>query len=452
MQTEKQKNINLEMKRLLIIFLALTLFCGPAFSQKKDTYRVRTVVIDPGHGGAKPGAQGKHVQEKELTLAIAKKFGKLISDNYPDVKVIYTRTKDVDISLAERAHIANRNKADLFISIHANSHPTSVPSGVETFVMGLSESRANLEVARKENADILLEADYKNNADYSGFDPNAPETYVMLAMFQSAFIDKSLNFAQNIQNQYKKNIKTIDRGVKQAELYVLYKTSMPSVLTEVGFISNPTEEAYMMSAEGQATIAICLFNAFMNYKSVEDGSPRIAKPVINIEGYKAPASKTEQPKPTPTVVTDTLKAVTEKDTIETKAPVETVREEPPVAPTAKPVPTVALAKREDTVAVEQKAAPATDGEGLRYRVQFCTAQRVMKAGDPDLGGIKDFHYTQTSAGYAYSAGNYTTRQEAQKRCNTLKQTTRFKDAFVIAIYNGERIGMDEARRIENTKK
>ncbi len=190
----------------------------------------------------------------------------------------------------------------------------------------------------------------------------------------------------------------------------------------------------------------------MNYKSVEDGSPRIAKPVINIEGYKAPASKTEQPKPTPTVVTDTLKAVTEKDTIETKAPVETVREEPPVAPTAKPVPTVALAKREDTVAVEQKAAPATDGEGLRYRVQFCTAQRVMKAGDPDLGGIKDFHYTQTSAGYAYSAGNYTTRQEAQKRCNTLKQTTRFKDAFVIAIYNGERIGMDEARRIENTKK
>lgn len=446
------------MKRLFIIFLALTLFCGPAFSQKKDTYRVRTVVIDPGHGGAKPGAQGKHVQEKELTLAIAKKFGKLISDNYPDVKVIYTRTKDVDISLAERAHIANRNKADLFISIHANSHPTSVPSGVETFVMGLSESRANLEVARKENADILLEADYKNNADYSGFDPNAPETYVMLAMFQSAFMDKSLNFAQAIQNQYKKNIKTIDRGVKQAELYVLYKTSMPSVLTEVGFISNPTEEAYMMSAEGQATIAICLFNAFMNYKSVEDGSPRIAKPVINIDGYKAPAIKTEQPKPTPAVVVDTVKAVAVKDTVKAKAPIVTVREEDPVAPTVKPVPTAALAQREDTIVAEQKPAPApeqkpaSNGEGLRYRVQFCTAQRVMKAGDPDLGGIKDFHYTQTSAGYAYSAGDYTTRQEAQKRCNTLKQTTRFKDAFVIAIYNGERINMDEARRIESIKK
>lgn len=453
------------MKRLFIIFLALTLFCAPAFSQKKDTYRVRTIVIDPGHGGAKPGAQGKHVQEKELTLSIAKKFGKLISDNYPDVKVIYTRTKDVDISLAERAHIANRNKADLFISIHANSHPTSAPTGVETFVMGLSESRANLEVARKENADILLEADYKNNADYSGFDPNAPETYVMLAMFQSAFMDKSLNFAQAIQNQYKKNIKTIDRGVKQAELYVLYKTSMPSVLTEVGFISNPTEEAYMMSAEGQATIAICLFNAFMNYKSIEDGSPRIAKPVINIEGYKAPIQKTEQPKPTSAIVVDTAKAVVAKDTVETKTTVEAIREEPPVAPTAKPVPTVALVQREDTTAAqkeppvaEQKPAatpeqkPAVKGEGLRYRVQFCTAQRVMKAGDPDLGGIKDFHYTQTSAGYAYSAGDYTSRQEAQKRCNTLKQTTRFKDAFVIALYNGERISMDEARRIENTPK
>lgn len=456
MQTEKQKNIDLEMKRLFIIFLALTLFCGPAFSQKKDTYRVRTVVIDPGHGGAKPGAQGKHVQEKEITLSIAKKFGKLISDNYPDVKVIYTRTKDVDISLAERAHIANRNKADLFISIHANSHPTSVPSGVETFVMGLSESRANLEVARKENADILLEADYKNNADYSGFDPNAPETYVMLAMFQSAFMDKSLNFAQAIQNQYKKHIKTIDRGVKQAELYVLYKTSMPSVLTEVGFISNPTEEAYMMSAEGQATIAICLFNAFMNYKSIEDGSPRIAKPVINIDGYKASAPKTEQTKPTPTVVVDTNKVEVTKDTVEAKAPVETVREEAPVAPSTKPVPTVALVQREDTTAVEKKPIeeqkPVVNDEGLRYRVQFCTAQRVMKVGDPDLGGIKDFQYSKTSAGYAYSAGNYTTRQEAQKRCNTLKQTTRFKDAFVIAIYNGERITMDEARRIENTKK
>ena len=148
------------MKRLFAIIIVLLLPCGAVFSQKKDTYHVRTVVVDPGHGGAKPGAQGSRSWEKDITLSVAKKFGKLIEDNYPDVKVIYTRTTDVDISLAERAHIANRNKADLFISVHANSHPTSSPTGVETFVMGLSESRANLEVAKKENADILLEAGY----------------------------------------------------------------------------------------------------------------------------------------------------------------------------------------------------------------------------------------------------------------------------------------------------
>ena len=305
------------MKKILTIIFAVALVSGPVFSQKKDTYKVRTVVIDPGHGGAKPGAQGSRSWEKNITLDVAKKFGQLIQDNYPDVKVIYTRTTDVDISLAERAHIANRNKADLFISIHANSHPTSTPTGVETFVMGLSESKANLEVARKENADILLETGYKNNADYQGFDPNSPETYVMLAMFQNSFIDKSLNFAQAIQTQYKQSLKTINRGVKQAELYVLYKTTCPSVLTEIGFISNPNEEAFMLSEEGQAKIAICLFNAFMTYKATEEGTGRIANPVIRIKGYKAPdeatassesgsrssevAAAQEQPKPEPNV-------------------------------------------------------------------------------------------------------------------------------------------------------
>ena len=170
------------MKRLFVILLALALPCGMLFSQKKSHSGVHTVVIDPGHGGNKPGAIGSRSQEKAITLDIALKLGKLIKDNYPDVNVIFTRTTDVDISLAERAHIANRNKADLFISIHANSHPTSAPTGVETFVMGLSESRANLAVAQKENADILLEADYKTNADYKDFDPNSPESYVMLTM------------------------------------------------------------------------------------------------------------------------------------------------------------------------------------------------------------------------------------------------------------------------------
>ena len=489
------------MKRIIAIFIVLLVCCGPVFSQKKETYRVRTVVIDPGHGGAKPGAQGKRSQEKAITLSVAKKFGKLLEDNYPDLKVIYTRTTDVDISLAERAHIANRNKADLFISIHANSHPTSTPTGVETFVMGLSESRANLEVAKKENADILLEADYKNNSDYQGFDPNAPETYVMLTMFQNAFIDKSLNLAQAIQNQYKQNLKTINRGVKQAELYVLYKTTCPSVLTEIGFISNPTEEAFMLTDEGQAKIAVSLFNAFMTYKSTEEGTDRIANPIINIKGWKQAGAK-EEPKPAEQPVvkeepkdTPAPESVAEEKPIEPKpelvekaaepqpAEVKPAVETPQVAPAVKPTPSAQLPTVKEPVApkAEPKAEPKVEQpkvepkkeepkkaepkveqpkqqaqpaatSGVRYRVQFCTATRDMKVGDPDLQGIKDFHVSRSGKFYMYTAGDYTTLAEARQRCKTIKESTRFKDAFVVAIYKGERITMERAAQSEKEKK
>lgn len=476
------------MKRLFIAFIVLILPCGTVFSQKKETYRVRTVVIDPGHGGAKPGAQGAKSWEKNITLSVAKKFGQLLQDNYPDVKVIYTRTTDVDISLAERAHIANRNKADLFISIHANSHPTHSPTGVETFVMGLSESKANLEVARKENADILLEADYKNNADYSGFDPNAPETYVMLAMFQNAFIDKSLNLAQAIQNQYKQNLKTINRGVKQAELYVLYKTTCPSVLTEIGFISNPTEEAFMLSDEGQAKIAVSLFNAFMSYKAAEEGTAKLTNPVINLKGWneksKAEAPKQEEPKPevkaepkpeaAPEAAVDTVPVAVESVAVPDSVPAAVVPAV--VTPAEKPVPTATLPEVQPQPKPEPKAEvkpepkpevkPAPKAEpkpapkpeakpttgAITYRVQFCSSTRLLKAGDPDLQGIKDIHYVQNGKYYVYSAGNYSTVQEARQRCNTIKQTTSFRDAFVIAIYRGERITLERAAQIESQKK
>ncbi len=460
------------MKRLFVLFIVLLLPAGSLFSQKKETYRVRTVVIDPGHGGAKPGAQGSKSWEKNITLDVAKKFGQLIKDNYPDVKVIFTRTTDADISLAERAHIANRNKADLFISIHANSHPTTAPTGVETFVMGLSESKANLEVAKKENADILLEADYKNNADYSGFDPNAPETYVMLAMFQNAFIDKSLNLAQAIQTQYRQNLKTINRGVKQAELYVLYKTTCPSVLTEIGFISNPTEEAFMLSEEGQAKIAVCLFNAFMTYKSTEEGTAKIANPVINLKGYGVQPVAEEPQSETPAAVTaeqkDTAVAVQQPEevavvtdtTIEVPKPVQTPAvkptpsaELPVVQPKQEPQPVVAPAPK-PTPKPETKpaATPTKDKAGIVYRVQFCSSLREMKPGDPDLHGIKDIHSMQNGKYHVYSAGDYGNVQEARQRCKKIKETTPFRDAFVIAIFRGERITLERAAQIERNSK
>ncbi len=466
------------MKKILTILFALALVSGPVFSQKKDTYKVRTVVIDPGHGGAKPGAQGSRSQEKAITLAVAKKFGQLIQDNYPDVKVIYTRTTDVDISLAERAHIANRNKADLFISIHANSHPTSTPTGVETFVMGLSESKANLEVARKENADILLEAGYKDNADYKGFDPNSPESYVMLAMFQNAFIDKSLNFAQNIQNQYKQNLKTINRGVKQAELYVLYKTTCPSVLTEIGFISNPTEEAFMLTEEGQAKIAICLFNAFMTYKATEEGSNRIAKPVIRIKGYTEPTESAEPAKQEPAPALAEAEKPAPEPEVKPEPEAKPATVEPPAKTSDKPVPTVEMPHKEESVAKaevkpepvpepkpEPKVEPKPEPEPAPavppnpppsepepapverpalqqpnntasspdqfYTVQFLTTPNLLKEGSAQLKGISEFETVKKGKNYAYITGRFATFKEATDYCAHLKEATgTFKDAWV----------------------
>ena len=455
------------MRYILSLFLALALFSAPSFSQKKEVYKVRTIVIDPGHGGAKPGAIGSRTTEKAIVLSIAKKFGKLIADNYPDVKIIYTRTTDVDISLAERAHIANRNKADLFVSVHANSHPTSSPTGVETFVMGLSESRANLAVAQKENADILLEADYKENADYKGFDPNSPESYVMLTMFQNAYLDKRLNFAQAIQNQYKQNLKTINRGVKQAELFVLYKTTCPSVLTEVGFISNPTEEAFMMSDEGQAKIAVSLFNAFMIYKATEEGTGRIANPKIDLPGYVPPAP------PEPVETTENSEPSENSEVAENSEASEPVVEQPAVEQPAveqpavveqpRPVPSAELAAvlnapktqtppstpnppstsntpsapSTPTSLITQTPqippiSPASQTTGnVFFTVQFLSSDVELKAGAPEFQGLTDVMLARNGKRYCYSVGRFATFTAASEYCKELQNATPFKDAWAL---------------------
>lgn len=439
------------MKRLLILFVAMLVVSGPAFSQKREPGKVKTLVIDPGHGGDKPGALGKHCQEKELTLSIAKKFGKLVEDNYPDVKVIYTRTTDVDVALSERANIANRAKADLFISIHINSHPTSVPVGMETYVMGLSRSRANMEVAKKENADILLEDGYKNNSEYQGFDPNSPESYVMFAMYQNAYIDKSLNFAQYTQEQYKNSIKTTNRGVKQAEFFVLYKTAMPAVLTEVGFISNPAEEAYMMSDEGQATIAICLLNAFANYKAHEEAVAKPKKMEIDLPGY----GKNKPQKPTPQgdpEADSTLNAQIKQDDALAATILQSQGEEPPkavidplpeknVPPSIEPYRQV----QEEIQTVVQKDEIVV--EGVTYRVQFLTCEKELKDGAKDFKGITDYQMYKQDGLFRYTLGNESTIAKAKNIQNDLRKKG-FKDAFVIAFYNGKRISLQEARELQ----
>ncbi|MBP5240997.1 MAG: N-acetylmuramoyl-L-alanine amidase [Bacteroidales bacterium] len=430
------------MKRLTILFIALFLINGAVFSQKIAVGQVKTVVIDPGHGGAKPGALGRKYKEKDITLSIALKLGKVISDNFEDVTVIYTRKTDVDISLAERARIANRAKADLFLSIHANSHPKPESKGVESFVMGLSNSKANLEVAKKENADILLEDDYKNNADYNGFDPNSPESYIMFALYQHAYIDKSLNFAKNIQDQYKSKIKTINRGVKQAELFVLYKTTSPSVLTEVGFISNPVEEEYIGSDEGQADIVYCLFNAFAEYKAAEEGTKKITNPKFDIPGFNKDKKKQDNKNNKKT-------ADTPKDTTKTAPDTTVVATTTVKADTLKGITGTSkttLPKKSDN---KQNTA-ANDKERAIYRIQFLTSDKKLADDAPQFKGITNFIMTKDRL-YRYLTGETAANLDEAKVLQKTIQEMGFKDAFIVPFYKGERISFEEARRINTAK-
>lgn len=228
-----------------------------------EGYKVKTVVIDAGHGGHDPGTVGKVAKEKTVALKLALELGKRINAQYPDVKVLYTRTTDKFIDLSERSAFANRNNADLFISLHCNASPKSkTVKGTETFVMGLHKTDGNLEVAKRENSVILKETNYQQK--YKGFDPNSPLAYIMLANYQSAFLTNSLRFAQLIENNFGRNRQS--RGVKQAGFLVLWRTTMPSVLVEIGFLSNPDEERYLMSDKGNSENADKILKAFGAYK------------------------------------------------------------------------------------------------------------------------------------------------------------------------------------------
>lgn len=224
-----------------------------------------TVVIDPGHGGNDPGAIGTRGKEKNINLNVARKLGRLIEDNCNDTKVVYTRKSDIFVPLHRRAEIANNAKANLFISIHTNAvaKKNSYVKGTETYTLGLHRTEENLEVAKKENSVILIEDDYKQR--YAGFNPNSSESYIIFEFMQDKNMSQSVNFATLIQQNFK-SYNRIDKGVHQAGFLVLRETSMPSVLVELGYISNPSEETYLLSDKGTTDLANAIYRAFINYK------------------------------------------------------------------------------------------------------------------------------------------------------------------------------------------
>ena len=262
------------------IFALLILVCLPFYAQmetQKASYnsaKIKTIVIDAGHGGKDCGSIGAVTQEKVVTLKIALLLGKYIKENMPDVKVIYTRTSDKFIPLFERAEIANRNQADVFISIHCNSLPKKKNNikGTETYVMGLHSSEENLSVAKRENEVILLEDNYSKH--YQGYNPNSPEAHIMLSMYRNAYLDQSILLAEKVEHQFKDRVKRNSRGVKQAGFVVLKATAMPAVLIETGFLSNKEEEAYLISEKGQSYLASAIYRAFREYRNIVEKSPK----------------------------------------------------------------------------------------------------------------------------------------------------------------------------------
>lgn len=247
-----------------LLLVAITLL-NSSVTFRPAEFKLETIVIDPGHGGKDPGTLGKKAKEKDVALKISLKLGAYIEKNFPDVKVIYTRKDDKYVALDERADMANRNKAQLFICIHANSLPGAPAHGTETFVMGLHKDKGNFEVAKRENSVILMDENYQQR--YEGFDPKSPESYILFTLSQSAYHESSLRFAQKVENQFKTKAGRFSRGVKQAGFLVLWKTSMPSVLIETGFLSQGKEESFLLSDDGQDMIASGIYRAFKEYKT-----------------------------------------------------------------------------------------------------------------------------------------------------------------------------------------
>jgi N-acetylmuramoyl-L-alanine amidase len=351
------------------------------------------VIIDAGHGGKDPGSMGKQTTEKEVVLAIALKTGKYIEENIPGVKVIYTRKTDNFVELHKRAAIANSNKADLFISIHANGNENDLVTGTESLVLGLHRANENFEVAKKENSVILLEEDY--NTKYEGFDPNSPESYIIFSLMQNLYFEQSINFAGLVQEQFRDRVQRKDRGVKQQGLLVLARTAMPGILVETGFITNPEEEKYLMSEQGQDYIASAIFRAFKSYKSL-----------IETKTSFAIASRLED------VPSDT----------------DLVANKPDI--------------RADSQSLNAEIVQPLPVPPVEYKIQITVSSKPIKSDSPlfkGLTGISEYHIDNK---YKYAVGNSRTFQDALAFSKQVKE--KFPDAFIIAVKENKIIPLDQA--------
>ena len=412
----KIKKNNVFCRSLFLVSLLLVFILNSSqvsIDNSTSKYNIRTVVIDAGHGGKDDGATGPTgKKEKNLALAVALKLGSYITENYPNIKVVYTRKTDVFVELYERAAIANRNKADLFISIHLNSSTDPLACGSEAWVLGLHRSESNLDVAKRENSVIKLEDQFENNYE---FDPNSEAGHIIMSMAQNAYLDQSITLAANVEDEFETKVKRKNRGVKQAGFMVLYKTAMPATLIELGFISNPDEEKFLSNTEGQDLMAAAIFRAFRSYKDKLYGQ---------LKGY--PTDHTNQTENTKEVV-NTKEVEITKEVENTPVEIKKVIIPPP----------------NDIKKVE----PPKDNidhtpaivEGVVFRIQFYAAStKAAKGSRYDKDFANNIIYEDNGKGILrYMVGELTTLDSAKTKLREIK-AKGYSDAFIVPYKNGKR--------------
>lgn len=382
-------NISKKIKHSFVLLTCLVSLT--AFSQSGSKFKV---ALDAGHGAKDFGAVKNNFVEKNIALAVVLKVGKLL-DKQPSVDVIYTRNTDVFIELVERANIANRANADLFVSIHCNSNPNSEAFGTETYVMGLTKVKSALEVAKNENEVITLEADYK--VKYAGYDPKSPESLIGITLMQEEHLEQGIAVASKIQDNFDKQLSRKSRGVKQAPFMVLHKTSMPSVLIEMGFISNKNEGQYLNSEEGQNEIAKAIADAIMNYKKEYYGGTSIENKI-------------------------------DKDDLRVERPKET----------ATP------AKKDSAKAPETKTpVTKTDSKGVIFKVQISASGTKLDLVPSNFKGLNDISMLSEGNLYKYMYGETANYEEAKELVQEAK-AKGFTSSYLIAFKNGKKISIQDA--------
>ena len=370
---------------------------------------VLKVVIDAGHGGHDPGNTGTgryKKSEKDISLEVALQLGEYIERAYENVDVIYTRKEDKFVTLKGRTTIANKADADLFLSIHCNSAANKEAFGTETFVMSMTKIAANLELAKRENSSILLEENYEQT--YEGFNPDSPESLIARSIAQSVYLDQSLTLSAHIQEQYRERVSRRDRGVKQAPYWVISFTTMPSVLTELGFLTNKGEEDFLNSDNGKVYMASAIYRAFKQYKA-------------EIEGVEISTPDFE--KNFPEVMDEAPIVEVKKEEKSTTKP--DVKQEKPVV---------------------NKEAKSVNSEPVFYKIQLMASSNPIDLKPENFNGLEEVKSYEVEGLYKYTIGEVTDYKKAVSLQRTVRENA-YPKAFITAFYNGERIGLSKALEI-----